>query len=202
MSSQIRCSKCNWLVNAGRYCQNCQFPLPIPAYTSGQVSTASYQRSQPTSGLHHARYLATCHRLYGIFSALVTLFSAVLAVLGVFISSLIPALLKTILGHALFEKLFGSQSSNWMISTIVYVGRFGPIVLAIFSVLVTLLIGLAFTAPFFATASGLKRGRRWTKIAGVIAILLSIEFFPLGTALSLYTLWYLFIGAGRNTLTR
>jgi hypothetical protein len=50
--------------------------------------------------------------------------------------------------------------------------------------------------PFIAGYAFLKR-KPWAKIAGIIAAVLSAFRVPIGTAVSIYTFWFLFSAPGR-----
>jgi len=55
---------------------------------------------------------------------------------------------------------------------------------------------LLFTLSFVAAYAFLKR-KRWAKTMGIIAAMAAGLSFPLGTALCVYTLWFLFGESGR-----
>jgi hypothetical protein len=54
-----------------------------------------------------------------------------------------------------------------------------------------ILVGLLLTVFLFITASGLLRRRRWAKVLALILSALLVWLFPLGTALAIYTWWFL-----------
>jgi hypothetical protein len=64
---------------------------------------------------------------------------------------------------------------------------------AIALVLVTLLQ----TTPSFLAGYALLKRKRWAKTMGIIAAMVAGLSFPLGTALCVYTLWFLFGESGR-----
>lgn len=74
-----------------------------------------------------------------------------------------------------------------------------PEVKALFGFFALLMFVLALvfgTPPIIAGYAMLKR-RSWAKLAGVISACLTALSFPIGTALCVYTLWFLF-GEGEN----
>jgi hypothetical protein len=60
-----------------------------------------------------------------------------------------------------------------------------------------ILFNLVFTAPEFIAAYALLKRKRWARIAGIIAAIIESLNFPFGTALCVYTLWFLFSDKGR-----
>ncbi len=134
-------------------------------------------------GVNHAGYLATAHRVYGCFSLLLVLG----AMLGevIFLISFRHTLLRFL--EEILKELFDLDVS---------LVQMGPLILGLIILLITAMIGALFTLPFFATARAIRRNKPWLKLAGVISVLVSIMAFPFGTALSFYTLWYIFAGPG------
>jgi hypothetical protein len=58
-------------------------------------------------------------------------------------------------------------------------------------------INIIFAIPSFIAGYALLKRRPWAKIAGIIAAVLSAFRVPLGTAVSIYTFWFLFSTPGR-----
>jgi hypothetical protein len=54
-----------------------------------------------------------------------------------------------------------------------------------------ILVGLILTVFLLSTAYGLLRRRRWARIHALILSALLVWLFPLGTALAIYTWWFL-----------
>ena len=76
----------------------------------------------------------------------------------------------------------------------------GAIIGAVFSGLgIGILIAAAiFLLPAFAAGYGMLKEKRWAKIWAIIAACLVLLSFPLGTALGVYTLWFLFGDQGKS----
>ena len=60
-----------------------------------------------------------------------------------------------------------------------------------------IVLNLVFTAPEFIAGYALLKRKRWARVAGVIAAIIEALNFPFGTALCVYTLWFLFSDNGR-----
>ncbi|CAN5817750.1 hypothetical protein BH20ACI3_BH20ACI3_10190 [soil metagenome] len=71
-----------------------------------------------------------------------------------------------------------------------------PVGIAIVVIFVVAINLLLITASFLAGYALLKR-KRWAKTRGIIVAMVNSLSFPLGTALSVYTLWFLFGESGR-----
>ena len=54
-----------------------------------------------------------------------------------------------------------------------------------------LIIGLLFMIFFLSTAYGLFKRRRWARISSLVLSALLVWFVPLGTALAVYTWWFM-----------
>lgn len=55
----------------------------------------------------------------------------------------------------------------------------------------------AFTLPSFIAGYGLLKRRKWAKVASIISAVLAAMFFPIGTAVCVYTFWFLFSEPGK-----
>src|SRR6266542_5172437 len=58
-------------------------------------------------------------------------------------------------------------------------------------------INFLFAIPSFIAGYAFLKRKPWAKIAGIIAAVLSALRLPLGTAVSIYTFWFLFSTPGR-----
>ena len=58
-------------------------------------------------------------------------------------------------------------------------------------------INLLFAIPSFIAGYAFLKRKPWAKIAGIIAAVLSAFRVPIGTAVSIYTFWFLFSAPGR-----
>ena len=61
-----------------------------------------------------------------------------------------------------------------------------------------LLIGSLFLIPPFAAGYGLLKEKRWGRIWAIVAACLSLLSFPIGTAIGIYALWFLFGDQGKQ----
>src|ERR1041384_2980991 len=57
---------------------------------------------------------------------------------------------------------------------------------------------IALTIPSVVAGYALLKRRRWAKVAGIIAGVLAVISFPVGTAVGIYTFWFLFSEPGRS----
>jgi hypothetical protein len=64
---------------------------------------------------------------------------------------------------------------------------------------VVMLMSVAFTIPSFIAGYGLRKRKSWAKLWGIIAGVVAGMSFPLGTALCVYSIWFL-IGEGGKEL--
>ncbi|HEX8187076.1 MAG TPA: hypothetical protein VF586_01915 [Pyrinomonadaceae bacterium] len=115
----------------------------------------------------HNKMIGIMHLIYGGFNALIML---------IFIPLVIAAMAA------------GASGSEGGGGIAAVFGIFGA-----FMLLIALLFGLP---PILAGYAMLKR-KRWAKTAGVIAACVESISMPFGTALCVYTLWFLF-GPGQN----
>lgn len=63
---------------------------------------------------------------------------------------------------------------------------------------VIVLLNLIFTIPSFIAGYGLKKQKSWAKLWGIIAGVMAGMSFPLGTALCVYSIWFLLGDGGRE----
>ena len=57
---------------------------------------------------------------------------------------------------------------------------------------------LAMTIPPVVAGYALLRRRPWAKVAGIVGGVVAASSFPIGTAVAVYTLWFLFSDAGKE----
>jgi hypothetical protein len=55
----------------------------------------------------------------------------------------------------------------------------------------------ALTIPSFIAGYALLKRKRWAKIAAIIGGVIAAMFFPIGTAVCVYTFWFLFSEPGK-----
>jgi hypothetical protein len=72
-----------------------------------------------------------------------------------------------------------------------------PAVFMLFMSLFFLGIYGLMTAPSFVAAYGLLKGRKWARTAAIIGGVTSAMNFPIGTAVCVYTFWFLFSEPGK-----
>ena len=61
-----------------------------------------------------------------------------------------------------------------------------------------MVVGLLFTLPSLIAGYGLLKQKSWARTAAIVAGILACPGFPYGTALGVYTLWFMFGDEGRN----
>jgi hypothetical protein len=64
-------------------------------------------------------------------------------------------------------------------------------------ILVLMVIGLIALIPKLVAGYGLRKGKSWAKIWTIIACILMVMAFPLGTAVGVYGLWFTFGDMGK-----
>jgi hypothetical protein len=60
------------------------------------------------------------------------------------------------------------------------------------------ILSIAMTIPSVVAGYALLRRRPWAKVAGTVAGVVAAMSFPIGSAVAVYTLWFLFGDAGRQ----
>jgi hypothetical protein len=75
-----------------------------------------------------------------------------------------------------------------------------PVPIGLFTVVMILvvLVNLVLTLPSFVAGYGMLQRKRWAKPAGIVAAIIDGLSFPFGTALCVYTLWFIFSEQGRQ----
>lgn len=68
----------------------------------------------------------------------------------------------------------------------------------IFMALLMLVIGLVFTLPSIIAGYALLKQKSWARTAAIVAGILATPSFPYGTALGVYTLWFMFGSEGKD----
>lgn len=67
---------------------------------------------------------------------------------------------------------------------------------------VLILVGLLLTIFLLSIAYGLRKMKSWARILALISAGLFILLFPLGTALAIYTWWFLHSESGRQLYSK
>jgi hypothetical protein len=116
----------------------------------------------------HNKTLGTLHFIYGGLQALMML------VLGAFV----------LFFAAMISDAPGGDGSE--------------AVLIIGIMAVAIFFHLIFTIPSFVAGYGLLKRKHWAKLWGIIAGVVAGMSFPLGTALCVYSIWFLLGGCGRE----
>ena len=120
----------------------------------------------------HNKYLAYSHLGYGAFQLLMMLMMIVFSVI-------------------FLELLAASDTS----------GEF-PVGFVTLILVVSFFFQLLFTMPSLIAGFGLLKRKEWAKTATIIAGVLSAMSFPMGTAVSVYTFWFLFGPNGKEIYDR
>lgn len=116
----------------------------------------------------HNKYLAYAHLAYGTLTALFTL--AILAMFGAMFFAIRNAPVENNAPPPAFFLFF------WLFFAAMYA---------------------AFTIPSFIAGYALLKHKPWAKIASIIGGVIAAMFFPIGTAVCVYTLWFLFSEPGK-----
>jgi len=67
----------------------------------------------------------------------------------------------------------------------------------IFVFLIVVAVSILFLIPKIIAGFGLRNGKSWAKVWAIIACCLAVINFPLGTALGVYGLWFIFGDIGK-----
>lgn len=143
------------------------------------------------SNLHkHKHNLILLNKIYGSFGIVVAIMVAIVSTITVLLSRVaLEALLRTILSPVL-ANAFGYHQDETL-AFIFALMRFGPVIIALLGIGASLIIAVTSSIPFFATAYALKHNKHWLTVIMVFTILATILVFPFGTAMGLYSIWYL-----------
>lgn len=78
-------------------------------------------------------------------------------------------------------------------------GPAGPpaVIFVIMLLFMTVMFAL-FTLPSFVAGYGLLKRKKWAKVWAIIAAVLAGGQFPIGTAVTVYTFWFLFSEPGKQ----
>ena len=121
----------------------------------------------------HVKYLGWAHIGYGLFFALL---------------------------FGLFVLFFGVGMIAGMLQG---PGQAGPPVLFfVFMLLFMTVMFASMTLPSIIAGYGLLKGKRWAKVWAIISAVLAGGQFPMGTAVTVYTFWFLFSDAGKQYFDR
>lgn len=115
----------------------------------------------------HNKYLGLAHLGY---AALHSLMGLVFGILMIFVFSSLPST---------------PRGANPPLGFFVVMGLF----LMVFSI--------GWSIPSMIAAYGLLKKKKWAKIAGIVAGAFAATQMPVGTAISIYTFWFLFSPPGR-----
>ena len=114
----------------------------------------------------------------------------------------------------LLHIVYGSLQSLLMLGMILFFlivvpltrnpSRGGAVPVAFFAMIMALIVFFQalFTIPSFVAGYGLLKQKNWAKTAGIIAGVLAAISFPHGTALCVYTMWFLFGENGKALYDR
>lgn len=64
--------------------------------------------------------------------------------------------------------------------------------------LILMAFGMLFTLPSLIAGYALLKRKDWARTAAIVAGILAMPSFPYGTALGVYTLWFMFDNAGKD----
>jgi hypothetical protein len=126
----------------------------------------------------HSRLVAVLHLVHG--------FVAAASAIGVFLSVAILVGFKAALERWLFPAGdAGSDPEFWLY------------VFAVVAVIVYVLFALLFTVPAIAGGFGMLMRKKWARKLVLVSAVVAALDFPFGTAIAVYTLWFL-LGSGRR----
>jgi hypothetical protein len=96
----------------------------------------------------------------------------------------------------LFMLFFGGSMIAAMLSN---PGSDGfPLVITMVMLLFMAVMFALFTLPSFVAGYGLLKRKKWAKVWAIIAAVLAGGQFPMGTAVTVYTFWFLFSDPGKQ----
>lgn len=72
-----------------------------------------------------------------------------------------------------------------------------PVGLVVFMTIILVVVTLLHAVPSFLAGYALLKRKRWARTMGIIAAVVAGLSFPLGSALCVYSLWFLFGESGR-----
>jgi len=77
-------------------------------------------------------------------------------------------------------------------------GEAPPMILFIFVWVFILAIYMAMTIPSFIAGYGLLKKKKWARVWSIISAVIAAMNFPFGTAVCVYTFWFLFSEPGKR----
>ena len=80
------------------------------------------------------------------------------------------------------EEMGGALPTPFIVIMVVFIGFFS----------------LVMTVPSVVAGYALLKRRRWAKVAGIVAGVTAATSFPIGTAVAVYTFWFLFSDVGKQ----
>ncbi len=175
-------------------------PHSTPIHKPRQFQHSSWKdvfhNRRLTMTLHQqARYLAVAHFLWAGFHLIlvgIAMCGALLLVIaygiGAAVLSWLWSVLYTIRLFAAIQEWL--SEIQWLTAIIIFIWRCGPIITGLVSILVTLVVGVAVTSPFFATGYALVKNKPWLTPVSLVAVILSVPLFPFGTLLAAWTIVY------------
>jgi len=101
------------------------------------------------------------------------------------------------LGYAIFTSVFMLLMMGFMIAMLSMDPKGPPAGFVVFMVLIMGLMFSAMIVPSFIAAHALKKRKRWAKIESIIAGVTSATNALFGTAVCVYTFWFLFSEPGK-----
>jgi hypothetical protein len=124
----------------------------------------------------HRRLVGVIHLAHG--------FVAAASAVGVFLSVALLVGFKAALGRWMFPTGdTGSGPEVWLY------------LLAVAAVIIYVLLTLLFTVPAIAGGFGMLMRKRWARKLVLVSAVVAALDFPFGTAIAVYTLWFL-LGSG------
>ncbi|HEY1403601.1 MAG TPA: hypothetical protein VGB05_05705 [Pyrinomonadaceae bacterium] len=101
--------------------------------------------------------------------------------------------------------VYGSLSALMMFAVLFFFGAIflsipegGPPVGAVMIILAFIMAwSLIFTLPSFIAGYAMLKRKQWARTAGIIAAVVETMSFPFGTAVAVYSFWFMFSDAGK-----
>jgi hypothetical protein len=122
----------------------------------------------------HNKFVGYAHLGYAVLHVLLLIVTM----------SFMGIMLSDIFGAA--ERMGGEPPPRFIGVVIVFVG----------------LINVLMTIPSIVAGYALLKRQQWAKVAGIIAAVLAAMSFPIGTAVAVYTFWFLFSETGKSIYDR
>jgi hypothetical protein len=73
-----------------------------------------------------------------------------------------------------------------------------PVIITVIMLLFMAVMFSLFTLPSFVAGYGLLKRKKWAKVWAIISAVLAGGQFPMGTAVTVYTFWFLFSDPGKQ----